>query len=333
MKTSLYFIALGAICLALPTGCTKDVKTDSAAPKIQKTEDWPEPAPVTEIKSAAEKTGYAMGVDNGQNIIKQFQGMDIDLKALAYGFTDELRALPKKFSDPEIIQNIEAMRKKMTDKAPITVDRQKAGYAVGVDHAYSLKQQFKPEDSDWRAMAQGFSDEINGRPKKITDEEIAKSIETIRKKMIDQMMADGMKAKADKKAPEGARNLEEGEKFLEENAKKEGVKTTASGLQYIVLKDGDGAQPSASDTVTVHYQGSLLNGKIFDSSYIRKEPIAFGLSEVIKGWTEGVQLMKIGSKYKFFIPSDLAYGEYGAPPNIGPNCTLIFEVELLKIGS
>jgi FKBP-type peptidyl-prolyl cis-trans isomerase FkpA len=125
---------------------------------------------------------------------------------------------------------------------------------------------------------------------------------------------------------------QKGEDFLKENAKKEGVKTTASGLQYKVLKEGEGKSPTATDTVTVHYRGTLLDGTEFDSSYKRGEPAEFPLNRVIKGWTEGVQLMKEGSKFQFFIPSGLAYGERGTPGGpIGPNETLVFEIELLKV--
>jgi FKBP-type peptidyl-prolyl cis-trans isomerase FklB len=109
------------------------------------------------------------------------------------------------------------------------------------------------------------------------------------------------------------------------------VKTTPSGLQYEVLKQGDGAKPVATDKVNVHYHGTLINGKVFDSSVQRGEPITFGVQEVIKGWTEGLQLMSVGSKFKFYIPSELAYGDSGAGPDIGPGETLVFEVELLKI--
>ena len=124
---------------------------------------------------------------------------------------------------------------------------------------------------------------------------------------------------------------EAGEKFLEENKKNEGVKVTASGLQYVVEKEGDGAQPTATDEVTVHYTGKLLNGQVFDSSVQRGEPATFPLNRVIPGWTEGVQLMKEGAKYTFFIPSDLAYGPQGIPNAIPPHSTLIFEVELIKV--
>ena len=126
--------------------------------------------------------------------------------------------------------------------------------------------------------------------------------------------------------------LEKGEAFLKENAKKEGVKATASGLQYKVLKEGSGKNPKATDTVQVHYRGTLLDGKEFDSSYKRGEPAEFPLNRVIPGWTEGVQLMKEGAKYQFTIPSKLAYGAGGTPDGTIPgNATLIFEVELLKV--
>lgn len=125
--------------------------------------------------------------------------------------------------------------------------------------------------------------------------------------------------------------LAKGEKFLQDNAAKEGVTTTASGLQYKVITEGTGKSPKATDTVLVHYAGTLINGTEFDSSYKRKEPIEFPLNRVIAGWTEGVQLMKEGAKFRFFIPSKLAYGPRGAGRDIGPNEALIFEVELLKV--
>lgn len=132
-----------------------------------------------------------------------------------------------------------------------------------------------------------------------------------------------------KKAEAAARA--EGEQFLADNGKKENVKTTASGLQYVVVKEGTGAQPTAEDEVTVHYTGKLVSGQVFDSSVNRGEPATFPLNRVIPGWTEGVQLMKEGAKYTFFIPSDLAYGPQGVPGAIPPHSTLIFDVELIKV--
>ncbi len=121
-----------------------------------------------------------------------------------------------------------------------------------------------------------------------------------------------------------------GETFLAENAKKENIITTASGLQYQILKQGEGSSPTATDSVTVHYEGTTLDGTVFDSSYKRGSPATFPLNRVIAGWTEGVQLMNIGAKYRFYIPSHLAYGQRGAGADIGPNSTLIFDVELIK---
>ncbi len=126
------------------------------------------------------------------------------------------------------------------------------------------------------------------------------------------------------------KKMEEQKKFLEENAKREGVQTTASGLQYEILQEASGEKPtSAGSRVTVHYEGSLINGNVFDSSYKRNQPATFGLNQVITGWTEGVQLMNKGAKYRFFIPSELGYGARGAGGSIPPHATLIFDVELL----
>jgi FKBP-type peptidyl-prolyl cis-trans isomerase len=129
----------------------------------------------------------------------------------------------------------------------------------------------------------------------------------------------------------GDENMKKGQEFLAQNGKKAGVKTTASGLQYEVIKEGTGKQPTAENTVTVHYTGTLINGKKFDSSVDRGEPATFPLKGVIAGWTEGLQLMKIGAKYRFYIPSNLGYGERGAGADIGPNETLIFDVELIDV--
>jgi len=126
-------------------------------------------------------------------------------------------------------------------------------------------------------------------------------------------------------------DMEAGKKFLEENAKKEGIKTTASGLQYEVIREGAGPQPGPTSTVEVHYEGRLLSGKVFDSSYQRNETISFPLNRVIPGWTEGLQLMPTGSKYRLYIPSELGYGTRGAGGDIPPNAALIFDVELIAI--
>ena len=143
-------------------------------------------------------------------------------------------------------------------------------------------------------------------------------------KLINEYLSD-----LQKKAEEAAKAV--GKQFLEENKKNENVKETSTGLQYVVEKEGEGAQPTAEDEVTVHYTGRLLDGTVFDSSVNRGEPATFPLNRVIPGWTEGVQLMKEGAKYTFFIPSDLAYGPQGVPGAIPPHSTLIFDVELIKV--
>ena len=134
-----------------------------------------------------------------------------------------------------------------------------------------------------------------------------------------------------KKNQVGSKNSDEGKEFLVNNAKNEGILSTASGLQYEVMVTGTGAIPQQTDTVTTHYHGSLIDGTVFDSSVERGSPAEFPVNGVIKGWTEALQMMNVGSKWRLFIPSELAYGDQGAGPNIGPNCTLIFEVELLAI--
>jgi FKBP-type peptidyl-prolyl cis-trans isomerase len=173
-------------------------------------------------------------------------------------------------------------------------------------------------------FVQAIKDATDKKPSKYADAELEAAMQQFQAQMTAKQQAD--------RAAAAGNNVTEGEKFLAENGKREGVTTTASGLQYEVLKKAEGAKPKATDTVTVHYRGTLINGKEFDSSYSRNEPTSFPLSGVIPGWTEGLQLMNVGSKFKFVIPSKLAYAERGAGNDIGPNATLVFEVELLKIG-
>ncbi len=191
----------------------------------------------------------------------------------------------------------------------------KLSYAWGLAMGKQL-QAMGVKDLD----AASFKD---GAEAAMTDAEPAISLEEAQTLINDYLQDLQQKAEA------AARK--EGEEFLAENGKKEEVQTTASGLQYVVEKEGEGAQPTAEDEVTVHYTGKLLNGTVFDSSVSRGEPATFPLNRVIPGWTEGVQLMKEGAKYTFFIPSDLAYGAQGVPNAIPPHSTLIFEVELIKV--
>ena len=211
---------------------------------------------------------------------------------------------------------------KNADKKELKTETEKVSYAIGMDIGNSLKR--LETDIDTNALRQGADDVLQGKKTLMTQDEVMKTM---------QEFAKNLQANQEKKTKEKAgKNLEEGKKFLEENAKKEGVVTTKSGLQYQVITEGKGAKPKATDRVSVHYKGTLLDGTTFDSSYDRGQPATFPLNAVIPGWTEGVQLMSVGSKYKLWIPAELGYGERGAGPKIGPNATLTFEVELLSIG-
>ncbi|MCC2658852.1 MAG: FKBP-type peptidyl-prolyl cis-trans isomerase [Panacagrimonas sp.] len=203
----------------------------------------------------------------------------------------------------------------------LTTDAQKFGYSIGIDLGNSLKP--VSAHVDVAALKQGLDDVTNGAALKLDDAARDAIKQTVSTKMQEEQV---------KQREEAATKAQtEGEAFLAENAKKEGVKTTASGLQYKVITEGSGESPTAADEVTVHYKGTLINGEEFDSSISRGQPVTFPLGNVIEGWTEGVQLMKPGAKYQFFIPSKLAYGERGAGVKIGPNQTLIFEVELIEV--
>ena len=202
----------------------------------------------------------------------------------------------------------------------LNTDEQKLGYIIGMDIGKSLREQGTTVDLD--TLIDAISATYKGEDLAMTAEEAA----AIRQEYVQKMQA----AQQAESTAAGAGNLAEGQKFLAENKGKEGVQTTASGLQYKVLTMGDGAKPVATDTVKVHYSGKLLDGTEFDSSYARNEPISFALNRVIPGWTEGVQLMPIGSKFVFYIDPELGYGEGGGGP-IPPNSTLVFEVELLDI--
>jgi FKBP-type peptidyl-prolyl cis-trans isomerase FklB len=192
--------------------------------------------------------------------------------------------------------------------------KDKVSYSIGLQIGFNLGRQKVDISPDM--LAAGIKDALAGKPQ-LTPEQIKEVMTTFEKDM------------EQKQKQAGEKNKTEGAKFLEENKKKEGVKTTASGLQYKVLKEGNGAQPKKTDTVTVNYRGTLINGTEFDSSYKRGQPATFPVTGVIPGWTEALQLMKVGSKYQLFIPSNLAYGERSVGPDIGANSTLIFEVELM----
>jgi FKBP-type peptidyl-prolyl cis-trans isomerase FklB len=198
--------------------------------------------------------------------------------------------------------------------AQLKDQKDKVSYSIGLQIGFNLSRQKVDVSPD--LLVAGIKDAIAGKPQLNPDQ-------------IKEVMTTFEKDMEQKQKEVGEKNKGEGGKFLDDNKKKEGVKTTASGLQYKVLKEGNGAQAKKTDTVTVNYRGTLINGTEFDSSYKRGQPATFPVNGVIPGWTEALQLMKVGSKYQLFVPSNLAYGERSVGPDIGANSTLIFDVELL----
>lgn len=198
----------------------------------------------------------------------------------------------------------------------------RASYVIGYNLGHTLKQNEVQANSD--LLMKGLREGLSGDKGMLTDQEMQATMQEFQQQMMAKQEA--------KQKVLGEKNKAEGDAFLAKNKARKEVKTTASGLQYEVLKDGTGPNPKPTDTVTVNYKGTLMDGTVFDSSYERNQPATFVLNQVIPGWTEGVQLMKAGSKYKFYIPAALAYGERGAGGVIGPNAPLVFEVELVSIG-
>ena len=203
----------------------------------------------------------------------------------------------------------------------ISTDAQRMGYSLGASMGRQFRNDKLQVDAD--ALAKGVLEGFTADKLALTDEEVAAGMQQLQKTHSERMQAE-QKAAADK-------NLAEGEAFLKDNATKEGVVTTESGLQYRIVTAGEGPKPGAEDVVKVHYRGTLIDGTEFDSSYKRGEPVTFPVGGVIPGWVEALQLMPVGSKWELYIPSGLAYGPGGAGNQIGPNSALKFEVELLSI--
>ena len=200
---------------------------------------------------------------------------------------------------------------------------QKASYSIGVNFINRMSAQ--GIELDLNSLTHGIKDASKGNETALTNEEMAQALKEFQEKINN--------AKLEEQNKIANVNLEIGKSFLEDNATMDGVITTKSGLQYKVVKEGDGATPTADDTVVTHYEGRLVDGRVFDSSYKRNQPATFPVKGVIKGWTEALQLMKVGSKWQLFIPSDLAYGASKRGELIQPNSTLVFDIELLEIKS
>ena len=207
------------------------------------------------------------------------------------------------------------------DAPELKTDKEKLSYSIGMDIGGNLKRQSVEVDPD--LLAKGFKDSYGEGKTILTEDQARQAIADFQKTLMAKQ-AETMQKLSEK-------NKADGEKFLAENGKKEGVKTLPSGLQYKEITPGKGKSPNSTDTVTTHYKGTLIDGTEFDSSHKRGEPATFPVSGVISGWTEALQLMKEGAKWQLFVPSNLAYGERGAGREIGPNATLIFEVELISV--
>lgn len=288
------------------------------------------------IKTAQDSVSYVIGADYGTGISEQMEtfpgGMNSEefLKAFIASFKGEEAAITVEDSRSYIMTYVQAAQAAEADStATAPMNKDSVSYIVGVDYGSGISEQMGsfPGGMNNVAFLEAFVTTFQGDSAKLKIEDSRTFIMEYVQKA--QAIADA--ENAGENAAAAAAASAEGLKFLEENGKKEGVITTASGLQYLVMKEGTGAKPTTESTVSVHYHGTLLDGTVFDSSVERNTPASFGVTQVIKGWTEALQLMPVGSKYKLFIPSELAYGANPPGGTIPPNAVLIFEVELLDI--
>ena len=284
------------------------------------------------LTSEREKIGYAIGVD----VASSFEPIasEVDVAAMRRAVENAFAGGQPLLSQEEAQQTDQALRTTMMVRSgqqvpgmapgsqPPVLDRQKVGLMLG---SYAVGPSLAPiqKDLDLDSVFQAITTLFAKGTPLMNREQAQATLQAFSTAKAAEMQA--------QQAKQGQTNREEGNAFLAKNKAQPGVVTTASGLQYQVLRAGSGERPTATSRVRVNYEGKLLNGEIFDSSYQRGEPIDFGLNQVIKGWTEGVSLMPVGSKYRFWIPSELAYGENGAGGQIGPNATLTFDVELLGV--
>lgn len=259
---------------------------------------------------------YALGILNGQNLSQEpLNGFNV--AALADGMHDMIHDHQMRYADEQRQASIDHMISQRDSQSYTYSDEQLSilSYSIGNSIGGHLRN-IGLTDINFAIMAGSINDVVAGNEVSMTEEQAMESINVFMQKQMEEAMGE---------------NAVIGQQFLEENAKRPEVTTLPSGLQYEVIVEGDGPKPAATDKVKVHYEGTLIDGTVFDSSIQRGQPITFGLNQVISGWTEGLQQMSVGSTYKLYIPSDLAYGAQGAGQLIGPGATLIFTVELLDI--
>lgn len=283
------------------------------------------------LSSERDKNSYMIGMDVGNSI--QAVGPDIDRDAFLRAVGHALQGGEPLLSEQEAAELAPALMQRVAVRSgrpipgmapgsePPPVDAGKVGLLVGADIGRSLAP--VKDEIDLDVFARGLASVLDGSKPLLDEAEQARVRDAFGKRMQERMRAES-EALAQANSREGA-------EFLARNRSVKGVVTTASGLQYMVLRQGSGPRPTANAQVRVHYEGRLLDGSVFDSSYERNDPATFGLGQVIAGWTEGLQLMPVGSKYRFWIPSELAYGRNGSPGGIPPNSTLVFDVELLQL--
>jgi FKBP-type peptidyl-prolyl cis-trans isomerase len=273
-------------------------------------------------RSDDDKASYAIGTQVGGSLERVKDRLDI--KGVVAGLKDAVAGKKSRFSDEEMSKAMMDLQSAMQGGAAAPADdaaKEKAGEAVGRQVGTSLAR-FK-DSLSLRQVVAGLQDKASGKPLKLTDQEMSTAMQAFQQKAQAAQMA-GQKES-------GEKNLKEGAAYLEKNKKNPKVAVTASGLQYEVLKAGTGKKPKASSTVRVHYVGTLIDGTEFDSSVKRGQPAEFPVNGVIPGWTEALQMMPVGSKWRIVLPGAIAYGDRGAGAQIGPNAVLVFEVELLAI--
>lgn len=277
------------------------------------------------LATQRDKESYMVGLDVGRSIAPV--GPDLDMAAFERAIRNAFAGGKPLLDESEakavgnaLMQSI-AARKGEAGAKSVAVDRDKVGLLVGSDIGRSLAP--IKDEIDMPLMLQAVRTSIAKGAPLLTEAEANVVREAFSSRLNAKLQAEA--------AAEGDRNKADGAAFLQQNKAVKGVFTTKSGLQYMVLRQGTGPRPKPGERVRVNYEGKLLDGVVFDSSYLRGQPAEFGLEQVIPGWREGVSMMPVGGKYRFWIPGDLAYGSAGMPPDIGPNATLVFDVELLGI--